>query len=173
MPMKLLLLKVAKFYRGLYGRGHELAPYHTNICRIRWLHRAISSLIFSKSHSNFASSPILRLSFSCVDRSSLTGPNQKLKNTVELGPNTYYVNSSWNSWWYCSSVQLFFTPFTLSGPRPDLDPDVVAALDDALDLNDPNNVLDDDFVITVIMIHCIECHCNFVSQWIKKYNTLY
>ncbi|XP_073258108.1 protein LTV1 homolog [Porites lutea] len=33
------------------------------------------------------------------------------------------------------------------GPRPDLDPDVVAALDDALDLNDPDNVLDDDFVI--------------------------
>ena len=58
----------------------------------------------------------------------------------------------------------FFYFFILSGPRPDLDPDFVAALDDALDLNDPDNILDDDFVIKVIMIHGIECHCNFVSQ---------
>ena len=46
--------------------------------------------------------------------------------------------------------------FILSGPRPDLDPDVVAALDDALDLNDPDNILDDDFVIKVITIHGID-----------------
>ena len=57
----------------------------------------------------------------------------------------------------------FFSSFILSGPRPDLDPDVVAALDDALDLNDPDNVLDDDFVIKVIMIHDIECHCISVN----------
>ena len=63
-----------------------------------------------------------------------------------------------------------FSSFILSGPRPDLDPDVVAALDDALDLNDPDNVLDDDFVIKVIMIHGIECRCYFASQWIKKYS---
>ena len=53
-------------------------------------------------------------------------------------------------------LQLFFTSFILSGPRPDLDPDVVAALDDALDLNDPDNVLDDDFVIKVMTIHGID-----------------
>ncbi|KAL9980504.1 hypothetical protein ACROYT_G009104 [Oculina patagonica] len=34
-----------------------------------------------------------------------------------------------------------------SGPRPDLDPDVVAALDDALDLDDPDNILEDDFML--------------------------
>ncbi|XP_068679814.1 protein LTV1 homolog [Montipora foliosa] len=33
------------------------------------------------------------------------------------------------------------------GPRPDLDPDIVAALDDALDLDDPKNILEDDFVL--------------------------
>lgn len=154
----LKVLKVAKFYRGLYCKGHELAPHHTNVSKIQWLHRAISLLILNKSHSNLASSPILRHSFSCVHRSSLTGPNQKLKNTVELGFITYYMvlNSSWNSWWYCSSLQLFCTSSILSGPRPDLDPDVVAALDDALDLNDPDNVLDDDFIIKVTTIHGID-----------------
>ena len=73
---------------------------------------------------------------------------------MELGFIMCYVvlNSSQNSWWYCN----FFTSFILSGPRPDLDPDVVAALDDALDLNDPDNVLDDDFVIKVMTIHGID-----------------
>ncbi|XP_015754755.1 PREDICTED: protein LTV1 homolog [Acropora digitifera] len=33
------------------------------------------------------------------------------------------------------------------GPRPDLDPDIVAALDDALDLDDPENILEDDFFV--------------------------
>ena len=56
----------------------------------------------------------------------------------------------------------------MSGPRPDLDPDVVAALDDALDLNDPDNVLDDDFVIKVITI---QCHRNLYLSELN--NTLY
>ena len=146
----------------------EIVPHHTNIFKFQWLHRAISLLIFNKSHSNLASSSMLRHFFSCVDRFSLTGPNQKLKNTVELGFITYYMNFSWNSWWYCVSLQLFFTSFILSGPRPDLDPDVVAALDDALDLNDPDNVLDDDFVIKVITI---QCHCNLYLSELN--NTLY
>jgi len=30
-----------------------------------------------------------------------------------------------------------------------LDPDIVAALDDALDLDDPENILDDDFILKV------------------------
>ena len=55
----------------------------------------------------------------------------------------------------------------MSGPRPDLDPDVVAALDDALDLNDPDNILDDDFVIKVVMT----CHCNLYLSELN--NTLY
>lgn len=38
---------------------------------------------------------------------------------------------------------------TLTGPRPDWDPDIVAALDDALDLDDPDNILEDDFVLKV------------------------
>eukprot|EP00051_Salpingoeca_urceolata_P011286 m.139594 g.139594 ORF g.139594 m.139594 type:complete len:246 (-) comp17062_c4_seq1:510-1247(-) len=34
----------------------------------------------------------------------------------------------------------------VSGPRLDWDPDIVAALDDDLDLDDPQNQLDDDFI---------------------------
>ena len=42
--------------------------------------------------------------------------------------------------------------FDLVGPRPDLDPDIVAALDDALDLDDPENILEDDFFVKVVYI---------------------
>ncbi|KAL7845489.1 hypothetical protein AOLI_G00236810 [Acnodon oligacanthus] len=35
----------------------------------------------------------------------------------------------------------------VSGPRLDLDPDIVAALDDDFDFDDPENMLDDDFVV--------------------------
>lgn len=31
-----------------------------------------------------------------------------------------------------------------------MDPDIVAALDDALDLNDPDNILEDDFMLKVM-----------------------
>lgn len=33
------------------------------------------------------------------------------------------------------------------GPQPDWDPDIVAALDDDFDLNDPSNQLADDFIV--------------------------
>ncbi|XP_065055701.1 protein LTV1 homolog [Rhopilema esculentum] len=33
------------------------------------------------------------------------------------------------------------------GPQPDWDPDIVAALDDGLDMDDPDNVLEDDFML--------------------------
>ncbi|XP_043551232.1 protein LTV1 homolog [Chiloscyllium plagiosum] len=33
------------------------------------------------------------------------------------------------------------------GPRPDLDPDIVAALDDDFDFDDPDNILEDDFMV--------------------------
>lgn len=35
------------------------------------------------------------------------------------------------------------------GPRPDWDPDIVAALDDAIDLEDPDNILEDNFILKV------------------------
>lgn len=35
----------------------------------------------------------------------------------------------------------------ISGPRLDMDPDIVAALDDDFDFENPNNILDDDFII--------------------------
>ena len=40
------------------------------------------------------------------------------------------------------SVSLF-----LVGPRLDFDPDIVAALDDDFDFDDPENLLEDDFIL--------------------------
>lgn len=37
-----------------------------------------------------------------------------------------------------------------SGPRPDLDPDIVAALDDDFDFDDPDNQLEDDFIAKIM-----------------------
>ncbi len=34
-----------------------------------------------------------------------------------------------------------------SGPRLDMDPDIVAALDEDFNYDDPDNILDDDFII--------------------------
>lgn len=42
---------------------------------------------------------------------------------------------------FTTVIELFFT-----GPRPDWDPDIVAALDDDFDYNDPENQLEDDFI---------------------------
>lgn len=38
-------------------------------------------------------------------------------------------------------------PLSVSGPRLDMDPDIVAALDEDFDFDDPENVLEDDFVV--------------------------
>ena len=37
--------------------------------------------------------------------------------------------------------------FSVAGPQPDWDPDIVAALDDDFDFDNPENQLDDDFVV--------------------------
>lgn len=55
------------------------------------------------------------------------------------------MHNYWSLYWF-NLVSIFF----ILGPRPDLDPDIVAALDDALDLNDPDNILEDDFMLKVM-----------------------
>lgn len=40
----------------------------------------------------------------------------------------------------------YFTIFFISGPRFDWDPEIVAALDEDFDFEDPENQLDDDFI---------------------------
>lgn len=37
--------------------------------------------------------------------------------------------------------------YLLLGPRLDFDPDIVAALDDDFDFDNPDNLLDDDFIL--------------------------
>lgn len=44
--------------------------------------------------------------------------------------------------WVCL---VFFPDFL--GPRLDFDPDIVAALDDDFDFDNPENILEDDFVL--------------------------
>ena len=56
-----------------------------------------------------------------------------------------WMHNYWSLYWF-HLVSIFF----ILGPRPDLDPDIVAALDDALDLNDPDNILEDDFMLKVM-----------------------
>ena len=59
----------------------------------------------------------------------------------------------------------------ISGPRPEWDPDIVAALDDALDLDDPENMLDDDFILKVRFYTIMKiptrvlCHYSFEVIW--------
>lgn len=46
------------------------------------------------------------------------------------------------------SKLLFNIVFYLTiGPRPDLDPDIIAALDDDFDFDSPDNLLEDDFIL--------------------------
>ena len=61
--------------------------------------------------------------------------------------------------------------FDFVGPRPDLDPDIVAALDDALDLDDPENILEDDFFVKVVYIfisNSLACRLFFPS-YLEKF----
>lgn len=44
-------------------------------------------------------------------------------------------------------VLIFGVFFNFLGPRLDFDPDIVAALDDDFDFDNPENILEDDFVL--------------------------
>uniref|UniRef100_A0A4W6G7D2 Protein LTV1 homolog n=1 Tax=Lates calcarifer TaxID=8187 RepID=A0A4W6G7D2_LATCA len=75
--------------------------------------------------------------------------------------------ASWKSWKSCgifsaASINLPSSVFAsefeeevgllnkaapISGPRLDMDPDIVAALDEDFDYDDPDNILDDDFIV--------------------------
>lgn len=44
------------------------------------------------------------------------------------------------------SVGLLNKAAPISGPRLDLDPDIVAAMDEDFDYNNPDNQLEDDFI---------------------------
>ena len=52
------------------------------------------------------------------------------------------------------------------GPQPDWDPDIVAALDDGLDLNDPENILEDDFML--VANAPAQDECESVTYYMKN-----
>ena len=57
-----------------------------------------------------------------------------LTNLCETRPSSWYDS--------CYICDLFNT-----GPQPDWDPDIVAALDEDFNFDDPENQLDDDFML--------------------------
>lgn len=61
------------------------------------------------------------------------------------------MSEFWDEMTFCALV-FYVVYLSLSslfhpGPRLDMDPDIVAALDEDFDFEDPSNVLDDDFVL--------------------------
>ena len=55
--MTIQLLKVAKFYRRLYGVEHKLALHHTNVCKFLQL---CSTIIFARLKALF---PVVLMDF--------------------------------------------------------------------------------------------------------------
>ncbi|KAJ8264594.1 hypothetical protein GJAV_G00151090 [Gymnothorax javanicus] len=52
----------------------------------------------------------------------------------------------------------------ISGPRLDMDPDIVAALDEDFDYNDPENVLEDDFILKANNVSGADVECDS-DEW--------
>lgn len=57
-----------------------------------------------------------------------------------------------------------------AGPRPDLDPDIVAALDDDFDFDNPDNQLEDDFFAKIMgKRRALSPPCQQSKKFIEKY----
>lgn len=57
--------------------------------------------------------------------------------------------------------------FNFLGPRLDFDPDIVAALDDDFDFDNPENILEDDFVLQA---NEPKKRCSFVKLFMPQVN---
>ncbi|XP_036393384.1 protein LTV1 homolog [Megalops cyprinoides] len=53
----------------------------------------------------------------------------------------------------------------ISGPRLDMDPDIVAALDEDFDFDDPDNMLDDDFVLKATDVGAGDADIDDSDEW--------
>ena len=70
----------------------------------------------------------------------------------------------------CRNLVIFFVPSGVgnanpSGPLIGWDPDIVEALDEDFDLDDPDNILDDDFVLKANQVLKSSCGNSDVAQF--------
>ncbi|XP_068451710.1 protein LTV1 homolog [Clinocottus analis] len=68
-------------------------------------------------------------------------------NAVPVQPTVINLPSSLFASEFEEEVGLLNKAAPISGPRLDMDPDIVAALDEDFDFDDPDNLLDDDFIV--------------------------
>ncbi|KAI7810824.1 protein LTV1 homolog [Triplophysa rosa] len=82
-------------------------------------------------------------------RSRTTEDNdeEKTKEDVSRVPASITLPSSVFATDFEEEVGLLNKAAPVSGPRLDMDPDIVAAMDEDFDFEDPENMLDDDFVL--------------------------
>ncbi|XP_075947922.1 protein LTV1 homolog [Anarhichas minor] len=74
------------------------------------------------------------------EENSEEGDNAVPATTINL-PSSVFASE------FEEEVGLLNKAAPISGPRLDLDPDIVAALDEDFDFDDPDNLLDDDFIV--------------------------
>ncbi|KAM3624375.1 uncharacterized protein V6R79_022624 [Siganus canaliculatus] len=72
---------------------------------------------------------------------------EKDEKDGEIPPATIKLPSSVFASEFEEDVGLLNKAAPISGPRLDMDPDIVAALDEDFNYDDPDNILDDDFVV--------------------------
>lgn len=72
----------------------------------------------------------------CNKSSSLV--NMKLSHLLGIFHKSLLKHVHVLQYWYISCIK---------GPQPNWDPDIVEALDDDFDMKDPDNILDDDFML--------------------------
>ncbi|ERE84986.1 putative protein LTV1 like protein [Cricetulus griseus] len=73
-----------------------------------------------------------------------TNSNDEKEETLSTGiklPSSVFASE------FEEDVGLLNKAAPVSGPRLDLDPDIIAALDDDFDFDDPDNLLEDDFIL--------------------------
>ncbi|XP_028914473.1 protein LTV1 homolog isoform X2 [Ornithorhynchus anatinus] len=78
---------------------------------------------------------------------SLQDRNDELEETLPLPNPRIKLPSSVFASAFEEDVGLLNKAAPVSGPRLDFDPDIVAALDDDFDFNNPDNLLEDDFIL--------------------------
>ncbi|XP_038673033.1 protein LTV1 homolog isoform X1 [Scyliorhinus canicula] len=85
------------------------------------------------------------------DQDTLTSGDGQLEEKVQQIP-THSINlpSSVFASEFEEETGLLNKAAPVRGPRLDLDPDIVAALDDDFDFDDPDNILEDDFVVKAV-----------------------
>uniref|UniRef100_A0A3Q4GNW4 Protein LTV1 homolog n=1 Tax=Neolamprologus brichardi TaxID=32507 RepID=A0A3Q4GNW4_NEOBR len=81
------------------------------------------------------------------DRQPLSLQDEEEENEGEKIAASINLPSSVFASEFEEKVGLLNKAAPISGPRLDMDPDIVAALDDDFDFENPNNILDDDFII--------------------------